>query len=131
MFLGGIREIRVMMKNISYLPNSLTSLNSLFNNLLVAFSALVHHWGQSSPLSLHARIGLQLYLGFTPLNSVLLVPRNQVGKEERIGSLGTILWKNADEKEVNDVGLVLLDGSQHVEPCRMAASLPRRHLRKA
>ncbi len=49
-------------------------LNSLFNNLLVAFSALVHHWGQSSPLSLHARIGFQLYLGFTPLNAVLLIP---------------------------------------------------------
>ena len=76
----------------------------------------MHYWGQSSPLTLHARIGLQLYLGFSPLNSVLLIPRNQVGKEERIGALGTILWKNADEKEVNDVGLVLLDGSQHVEP---------------
>ena len=67
----------------------------------------MHHWGQSSPLTLHTRIGFQLYLGFAPFNAVLLVPWNQVGKEKRIGALGTIFWKNTDEEEVNDVGLVV------------------------
>jgi hypothetical protein len=54
--------------------------------------------------------------------AVLLVPRNQVGKEKRIGSLSTIFRKNTDEKEVNDVGLVLFDGSQHVEPAERQQS---------
>ena len=63
----------------------------------------MHHRFQSSPLSLHTGIGFQLNLGLSPLNTILLVPRYQIGKEKCIRPLGTIFRKNTDEEEVNDV----------------------------
>ena len=94
----------------------------LLDNLLIAVSALVHYWVKAPHCPCTPALVFQFYLGFSPFNAVLLVRRNQVGKEKRIGSLGTIFRKNTDEKEVNDVGLMLLDGSQHMIPAERKQS---------
>ena len=82
----------------------------------IAFTALVVDRVQWSPLPLHCRIGLHLHLRLSPLDAILLIDRNQVGKEERIGTFGTILRKDADQQEIDNLGLVELDGTQEMPP---------------
>ena len=77
----------------------------------IAFTAFVLDRTQWSPLSLHCRIGFHLHLCLSPLDAVLLIDRNQVGKEERIGTFGTLLRKDTDQQEIDDLGLVELDGT--------------------
>ena len=77
----------------------------------IAFTAFVLDRTQWSPLSLHCRIGFHLHLCLSPLDAVLLIDRNQVGKEERIGTFGTILRKDTDQQEIDDLGLVELNGT--------------------
>ena len=90
----------------------------LLDNLLVTIATLVQDGVQNSPLTLHTGIGFHLHLGLTPLDAISLVTGNEVGKEKRIGSLGTILGKDAYEQQVDNLGLVHLDGAQHVPPAK-------------
>ena len=61
--------------NNYYLPDTLN----------IAVAALVKDWIQDAPLSLHGSIIFHFHLCFSPLDSILLIDRNQVGKEQRIG----------------------------------------------
>ena len=90
----------------------------LLDNLLVTIATLVQDGVQNSPLTLHTGIGFHLHLGLTPLDAISLVTGNEVGKEQSVGSLGTILGKDAYEQQVDNLGLVHLDGAQHVPPAK-------------
>ena len=77
----------------------------------IAFTALVVDRVQWSPLSLHRRIGLHLHLRLSPFDAILLIDWYQISKEKRIGTLGTILRKDSDQQEIDNLGLVELDGT--------------------
>lgn len=62
-------------------------------------------WIQDAPLSLHGSIIFHFHLCFSPLDSILLIDRNQVGKEQRIGTLSTVFRLDTDEQKVDNLGL--------------------------
>lgn len=80
-------------------------------------------WIQDAPLSLHGSIIFHFYLCFSPLDSILLIDRNQVGKEQRIGTLSTVFRLDTDEQKVDNLGFMELDGAQQMPPAK-GSSLP-------
>ena len=73
---------------------------------------------QNTPLSLHTCITLHLYLSFAPLDTISLITGNEVGKEKCVGTLGTVLGKDAYEQQIGYLSLVHLDNAKQVPPTK-------------
>ena len=73
---------------------------------------------QRSPLALHIVVGLHLHLTLAPLISILLIPWNEVGKHQGIGTLGTVFGENTHQKEINTLGLLIFQGTKHMPPTK-------------
>ena len=65
---------------------------------------------ERSPLSLDTFIALHFHLGLSPLKAILDVAGNEVGKEDGVSALGSVLGQEANEQEVDTLGLMPLDG---------------------
>jgi hypothetical protein len=89
----------------------------------------VKDWIQDAPLSLHGSIFFHFYLRFSPLDSILLIDRNQVGKEQRIGTLSTVFRLDTDEQKVDNLGFMELDSAQQMPPAKRKQPAPMTLLR--
>ena len=75
-------------------------------------------------MSLHGSIIFHFHLCFSPLDSILLIDRNQVGKEQRIGTLSTVFRLDSDEQKVDNLGFMELDGAQQMPPAKRKQPAP-------
>ena len=67
---------------------------------------------QWTPLALHTLVRLHFYLALAPLEAVGLVAGDEVGKEQRVGSLGTVFGQKSHQQQVHAFGLVELYSTQ-------------------
>ena len=99
-----------------------TGLQALLYLLDIAAAPLVVFTVEILPLALHFVVCLHLHMCLSPFISALHVSRDEIGKEERVGSLGTVFGQYAHEQQVHYLGVSELEGSEDVPPSERCES---------
>ena len=73
---------------------------------------------QILPLRQHTLVAFHLRTRFSVFEVVALEPLNQVVEDNRVGSFGTVFGQDTYQQQVNDTGLVPLQGAQQRPPAK-------------
>ena len=83
----------------------------LFYLLYIAAATLVALAVEILPLALHMVVCLHLHMRLAPFEAILNITRNQVGKQQGVGSLVAVFRQYSHQQEVYDLGMSELQGS--------------------
>ena len=68
------------------------------------------------PLALYLTVGFQLHVGLTPLEAILLIPRDEVVEQQGVGSLLLVLGQDAYQHHIDTLGLMEFQRTETMPP---------------
>ena len=71
-------------------------------------------WMEEGGLWVEGRILLDLEVGLWGVDWIVVIDRNEVGKEEGIGRVRRVLGVDRDEEKVENVGFMEVDGGEEM-----------------
>ena len=71
---------------------------------------------QILPLGEHTLVGFHLWTRLCPFEVITLEPADQVVEDQGIGSLATVFGRHADQQQIHNGGLMLLQDLQQMPP---------------